>query len=461
MENLEKDLLNRKPVAEALMKIIKNKKNLKVLAIDSEWGTGKTTFIKIWIEMLKNENEYKDEYEVMYFNAWENDYLNEPLVALLIELDKEIKDKKGKVESFLNTAKEKGKVISGIGAEIAIKTLTRGVLESADLGKIAEEGMLELSNKIGKVMIDSISRSKKTRNELKQELKKFQKKIDKNVIIFIDELDRCRPTFAVELLETIKHIFDIENYKFVISVDKNQMACSIKTLYGQDMNSNGYLRRFFDLEYTLPKTDFKEYINLKNIELIQGENYDNLINFVEAVRLVFLELDYSLRDINKAYQFIEIIFNTLYIPRNNNYYVFDGDATIRSIVVGYIYAYFINLKIEDRELFEKVRNMKIDDYDEIIKKVPVINLNSKNCEFTNFDSTIAASILSGSVEKYLKVVSIENSYKNEFDREKYIKGLKEEEYKIIFNDRIENIFSTYKYMKIWDKLDFASSFKSE
>lgn len=461
MEEFEKDLLNREPVAEALMKIVKNKKNLKVLAIDSEWGTGKTTFIKIWTEMLKNENRYKDEYEAIYFNAWENDYLKEPLVALLIELDKEIKSKKGKVESFLSSAKEKGKIITGIGAEIALKTFTRGVVESTDLGKVTEEGMMELSNKIGKVMIDSIRRSKKTREELKQELIEFQKKIDKNVIIFIDELDRCRPTFAIELLETIKHIFDIENYKFVIAIDKKQMACSIKTLYGQDMDSNGYLRRFFDLEYTLPKTNFKEYIDLKNMELFQDENYDNLVNFGEAVRLVFLEQEYSLRDINKAYQFIEIIFNTLCIPRNNMYNIYSGDPVIRALVTGYIYAYFIHLKIEDRELFEKVRNMKIDDYNDIMKKIPEIRINSKNCEFTNFDSTIAATILRESIKKYVKVISIENSYKDIYDKDIYIKELDKEEYNITFNGRSENLFLTYEYMNIWEKLDFAFNFKLE
>ncbi|MCS6316194.1 MAG: hypothetical protein H8K05_00090, partial [Nitrospira sp.] len=75
---------------------------------------------------------------------------------------------------------------------------------------------------------------------------------DKPIVFFIDELDRGRPTYAIELLERIKHVFDIESIVFVIAIDKMQLGHSIRAVYGKGLDVDGYLRRFLDLEYSLP-----------------------------------------------------------------------------------------------------------------------------------------------------------------------------------------------------------------
>lgn len=100
MENLcsfESDLLNRKTIAINLTSIIKFKSDLRVLAIDSSWGTGKTTFVNMWINLLNNNDDYLNTFETMYFNAWENDYLSDPLLSLLTELVNNIKSKQKKI----------------------------------------------------------------------------------------------------------------------------------------------------------------------------------------------------------------------------------------------------------------------------------------------------------------------------------------------------------------------------
>ena len=89
--NFEKDdLLNRKQIAINLTNIIKNKSNLNVLAIDSSWGTGKTTFINKWTNMLKSDSNYIDTFETIYFNAWESDYSNDALLSLIFQINKSI-----------------------------------------------------------------------------------------------------------------------------------------------------------------------------------------------------------------------------------------------------------------------------------------------------------------------------------------------------------------------------------
>jgi hypothetical protein len=80
------------------------------------------------------------------------------------------------------------------------------------------------------------------------------------LVFFVDELDRCRPTFSIELLERIKHLFDIPNILFVLSLDKPQLEASIMAVYGQGINSTEYLRRFIDLEYLIPTIKTKQFV---------------------------------------------------------------------------------------------------------------------------------------------------------------------------------------------------------
>jgi len=108
---------------------------------------------------------------------------------------------------------------------------------------------------MGGVTEDAISEYTKDKKQIQQ----FRENISElasgepknSIYIFIDELDRCRPIYAVELLERIKHLFDVPGITFVLSMDKGQLAHSICGLYGNNFDGNGYLRRFIDVEYRL------------------------------------------------------------------------------------------------------------------------------------------------------------------------------------------------------------------
>ena len=100
------------------------------------------------------------------------------------------------------------------------------------------------------------------------------------MIFFIDELDRCRPNFAIELLEVIKHLFYIDNFIFIISIDKDQLSYSIANIYGHNMDTEGYLRRFFDLDYTLPRISSKEYIDLISDDIFKDFANTDVFQFL-------------------------------------------------------------------------------------------------------------------------------------------------------------------------------------
>ncbi|MFT7640583.1 MAG: putative KAP-like P-loop ATPase, partial [Pirellulaceae bacterium] len=81
----------------------------------------------------------------------------------------------------------------------------------------------------------------------------------KPVIVLIDELDRCRPNYSVDLLERLKHYFAVEGIVFVLAVDKTQLCHAINGVYGEKFDSSTYLPRFFDEIFRLAKPDGAKY----------------------------------------------------------------------------------------------------------------------------------------------------------------------------------------------------------
>jgi hypothetical protein len=249
------DGLQRRPSVEAVASLLENLSGPFVLAIDSPWGTGKTTFVRMLKALLQQNGSF-----CLYFNAWETDFTTDPLIAFLGELDQLLKshDRKGKV---LEKSKKIATLIAKRVLPVAGKIATGGLL---DLDAFTEKALADLVSDSVNDAIDVYAAEKtliesfhKSLSEAVERLKTDEKK--ENLVVFVDEVDRCRPTFAVELLERIKHLFNVPNILFVISLDKAQLAISLASVYGVGINSNEYLRRFIDVEYTLPKANPKAF----------------------------------------------------------------------------------------------------------------------------------------------------------------------------------------------------------
>ncbi|MGG7143629.1 KAP family P-loop NTPase fold protein [Clostridium nigeriense] len=462
MENLnsfEYDLLDRQQVAVNLTNIIKFKSDLRVLAIDSSWGTGKTTFINMWKNMIDSTAEYKTSFETMYFNAWENDYISDPLSSLLSELERQIKSKDTKVKSLFEKGINKAKPYAKIGGQIVLKHLTRGVLDSFELKDNLEEDLMELSNKVGEIAFKEISISKQTREILKHDLIEFQNSINKKVIIFIDELDRCKPTFAVELLETIKHIFNLDNYVFVISLDKEQLSHSIKTLYGQGMDSDGYLRRFFDLEYNLPNNNTLNYIKHKNKQISSDyKNTEYLTRFFEEI---FIKENYSLRDINKVYEYISVLLPNIFYFNDESSNNFSNSYFL---VASYLYAFFINLRFKYSGIYKNVKSLSFNPNEDYIKSnLITFDVNSFNLKFSNYHDTQAKKVLSPVLPLYLELLHKVGNSKNYYyssneEMNRYTVGIKDTNDSFYHTSAVELLYFISDN-KILSELEFINNFK--
>ena len=273
------DLLDRKEEIENLTSLALNVNSPAVIAIDSRWGTGKTTFIKMWEQFLISES-----ISVLYFNAWETDFSDDPLVSFLGEMNEGLK---GLIETSdtANKAWERtksvGKQIARRGIPALIKIGTGGIL---DADKIIEDEISKAAGTLASDALDNYLEQKDLIVEFHNAFAEFVEKSsnDKQLIIFVDELDRCRPNYAIELLERIKHLFDIEGIVFVLALDKTQLGQSIGAIYGSGIDSDGYLRRFIDFEYRLKKPEIKKYIDSLFLALqldrvfAPRKNYTNL-----------------------------------------------------------------------------------------------------------------------------------------------------------------------------------------
>nr|WP_279119651.1 P-loop NTPase fold protein [Snodgrassella alvi] len=258
------DALGREENITVLTQFITSFEQSIVLCIDGGWGQGKTTFIKMWQQYLQNRN-----ITTIYFNAWESDYTDDALIALIGEISLSIKKlkrlDKSKVDEIFESIYKHGanliKVCAPALSNLLVKTVSVGLTNADELAKT----LGALSESLVKEQINKYEASHSTLKNFKEELSKLATicangEEQKPLVIFIDELDRCRPNFAIEVLEKAKHLFNVDNIIFVLATDKTQLSHSIRAVYGQGLDVNGYLRRFIDFDYLLPLSSDAPYI---------------------------------------------------------------------------------------------------------------------------------------------------------------------------------------------------------
>lgn len=271
-ENIEKawegDLWERKRLGIQLTNYVDRLQCGAVLALDARWGEGKTWFVRHWQKHLENEN-----HNVIYLDAFANDYLDDPFLTIAAEISQafkgsneidaeEIGDFNSKTASVLISlasiipmiAARAGLHMIGLGAlgEAAQQTYKEGK-ELYDLAsdQITEKVKEKIEEKINNHHIE-----KETIQDFKNELAKLVEKLDKPLVFIIDELDRCRPDFAIRLIERVKHFFDIPKIVFVLVMNKSQLLQSVKSFYGYDSEMNGdYLEKFIDYSIVLSTND--------------------------------------------------------------------------------------------------------------------------------------------------------------------------------------------------------------
>ena len=219
------DALSRERDASNLETLIVGQEGPLTLCLDGAWGTGKTFFLR----------RFKSQWEVnggkaLYFNAWVDDNLDDPLIALIGQLWPLLKPRG--MESLVDN----------------IKKCTVPLIKKIALNRVGVDGKDVASSASN--AFDEYAELQESRQQLKECVSKladhvFEGSSRRPLLFIIDELDRCRPSFAVALLERIKHLFPIKHLVFLVGVDREQVKASVRSVYG-DIDAENYLHRFFD-----------------------------------------------------------------------------------------------------------------------------------------------------------------------------------------------------------------------
>ena len=233
------DALDRKIYGEALRDIIINSPPKLVIALDGDWGEGKTTFVKMCQGLLS-----KGEINSIYIDAFENDYVGDPFLLLSKSIISYANDEGKEIDKFRKMAKET--------AVSLIPSLGKALVSSFLSDKAAEDFAEWIEKKLGNKEQDQIKKFKESLSEISKELNSDGK--TRPLVIIIDELDRCKPTFAVDILEKVKHLFSVENVVFLLVMNKKQLQNAIQHIYGQGMeDAHTYLQKFIDIDVKIPK----------------------------------------------------------------------------------------------------------------------------------------------------------------------------------------------------------------
>ena len=313
----ESDIFGYAEFGGGLADIVRNLQTPLVLALTGGWGSGKSVFAKQWAgelrkkwadpEKCKPENgetrEAKDA-PVIYFDAFANDYQDNAFLALAGEVLAALKKCGAETEDLKNKAADVGKALLSTAANVAVHWATGG---ATDAGKIAAGVKGALAERL-----ENAAENRVALDDFRTALGKAAEKIGggQPLVFIVDELDRCRPDFALELLEKIKHLFSVPNVCFLVVTNLEQFKAVVQRAYGyNEKDARVYLDKFFHHVFGLPEAkshgekiaDYAHYLwgMLKLPKAWPTRSGDRGGEFASWMEKVGVECNLSLRDMER------------------------------------------------------------------------------------------------------------------------------------------------------------------
>ena len=238
-----------------------------VIAVDGAWGSGKTYFLRAWTGVHGIEKA-----RVIYFDAFVRDYLDDPLVSLVAALEAETLAHNlgnlGQTKEALETLTHETAVLAGIPMGAVMQRLKPAPKADAfwDAAK-AREGAVERIKGALRSMLEITEGPEK-------------------LVIIVDELDRCRPDYALRMLEVIKHFFAVDGVHFVLGVNLEQLAQSVRAVYGSGFDAERYLQRFVPLVMEIHGNKSERYPHENCVRYLKDLSQENnwLAYVIEGVQ---------------------------------------------------------------------------------------------------------------------------------------------------------------------------------
>ena len=273
----KRDEFTRKAIAEKIISLLQSPIEISPMLIDGSWGTGKTEFCHKLINLMRKNDSLMGENEshhLIYIDAFKADHADEPLMTVLAEVIKVLPDKESK-DGFMKKALP--------AVRYGLKTIAKaGVshLLKQEVADIANDFDKQIQGAADKAIDATVESVLKDHVKAEQNLKTLQTALaeiaaTKPIILFIDELDRCRPNFAVEMLEVIKHTFDVVGVSFVLITNTTQLKASINHCYGSAVDAQRYLDKFLKFTFRLAEFHGQSVYHQTHVSIT---HYKKLVN---------------------------------------------------------------------------------------------------------------------------------------------------------------------------------------
>lgn len=320
------DVFGRSTFAKALTNLTIQTSDGLVISLDAKWGEGKTTFVKMWQGMLK-----QDGIPSIYIDAFQDDYASDAFLNLATHITQFAEENidKDKAQEFKEKAAKVLVNVLAWGAKLGTKAATLGLIGAAELDVLSDikeditSSGSDLAEKMVKEKLSSARADTALVHSFHQTLSSLPAKLKNNegnrLVVIIDELDRCRPTYAVDILERIKHLFSVPNITFVLVMNKEQLESALKSVYGENLDARTYLQKFVTVEVALPKkpakinkdSDLKTYAKKLYTahEMQIGKGESALIDFTSLLAQTF---DLSLRQLERTFTNLAIVYSSIH-----------------------------------------------------------------------------------------------------------------------------------------------------
>jgi hypothetical protein len=239
------DSLNRGPYLDGLLTLI-TRLDKGVIAIDGEWGVGKT-----WAgKNLKQKLDQKQQMKTIWLDVFEADWSDDPAVSLIAAIAAKLDPEPS--QTFI----EKVAPVLAAILPLAAKAVINAAANYAGMGEeitkeAADAGKTETQKYIQK-HLEASREKQKNLGHLKDLLNKTISENGGKLVIFVDELDRCSPGFAVRFLERLKHLFDLDSVIYILLWNREQVQKTIEVFYGVGSSGQMYLDKFIDYPLHIP-----------------------------------------------------------------------------------------------------------------------------------------------------------------------------------------------------------------
>lgn len=370
IDMLDKNAIGRNQYIATFLEMLDNVDQNFTIFINGDWGTGKTFLVKQICNLLTYYNKYikqgveefipqienilkkeafKDlklekNFVPIYYNAWNNDSHIDPINSIIFNIVKEH-----------NILKDYQKESSDIIDKIA---------SLLDVANIWSNGSIKelVSTFKGQDIVPEITTMENLKETLNILLDKLLAERGDRLVVFVDELDRCNPVYAIKLLERIKHFFNHEDIIFVFSVNIKELTNTIANYYGQNFDSHRYLNKFFDISIDLPHVDIISFMQFLGLE--KNSDWFNLIIFE-----VINKYHFTMRDCIRYYQSICIVEEMVNKPFNYRFREEKG----REVIKYFFLPLLLGIKIIDLKTYMEIINGNgYTKFSEIIDKIDII-----------------------------------------------------------------------------------------